>query len=60
MNNQAIEHIIFVLTECRSQLMEKPDPMTMERIQEAITLCRHCIATRKERELEGSESRAGV
>lgn len=55
MNNQALEHCIYVLTECRSKLMQNPDPILMERIQEAITLCRECIARRKEKALEGSE-----
>jgi hypothetical protein len=48
MTTQGVEHIIFVLTECRSEFMKRPDPMLLERIQEAIVICREEIVRKKE------------
>jgi hypothetical protein len=44
------EHIIGVLTEVRHEKMYNPDPMFMERLQEAIVICREEIARKKEKE----------
>ena len=50
MTTKGLEHIIFVLSELRSKHMQDKDPMIMERIQEAIVLCRKDIAKKKEQE----------
>jgi len=48
MTEKGLEHVIYVLTECRTKMMHKPEPMAMERIQEAITLCREAIARKRD------------
>ena len=50
MTVKGLEHIIFVLTELRTKHMQDNDPMIMERIQEAIVLCREDIARKKEQQ----------
>ena len=50
MTTQGLEHIILALTEARSELMKEPKPMILERVQEAIVLCREDIARKKEKE----------
>jgi len=50
MTIQGAEHIINALLAARKELMDRPDPMLMERIQESIVLCREEIAKKKEKE----------
>lgn len=59
MTIKGLEHVIFVLTECRTKFMSNPDPMIMERIQEGITLCREDIARKKEVRGENYQSGTG-
>lgn len=49
MTTQGLEHIIFTLTTVRTKMMDKPDPMIMELIQECIVLCREDIAKKTEK-----------
>ena len=48
MTLQGLEHIIYTLTTLRTKMMDKPDPMVMELIQESIVLCREDIAKKEE------------
>ncbi len=49
MTTQGAEHIIEVLKQIRVKLMDNPDPMLMERLQECIVLCREELARKKEK-----------
>lgn len=49
MTEKGAEHIIEVLKQIRVRLMNSPDPMLMERLQECIVLCREEIARKKEK-----------
>jgi len=49
MTAQGAKHIIDVLVEVRSKLMQNPDPILMERIQESVVLCREEIAKKQEK-----------
>lgn len=49
MTIQGAEHIIEVLKEVRKKMMENPDPILMERIQECVVLCREEVARKQEK-----------
>ena len=50
MTTQGAEHIINTLQNVRKALMDQPEPMLMERIQESIVLCREEIVRKQEKE----------
>lgn len=49
MTIKGCEHIIEVLKEIRKKMMDDPDPILMERLQECVVLCREEICRKLEK-----------